>query len=108
MAYFIEVDSYEHKQKIIVNLENIVQVLPTNHGSLIYLTENKILSVRDNYDYFKQYCMVPVTSNNISEKVKNLGPIKKEIIEIPSLADKKIEAPKAPKPEKAGTTTEGI
>lgn len=108
MAYFIEVDSYEHKQKIIVNLENIVQVVATNHGCLVYMSENRTISVRDTYDYFKQYCMVPVTKDQITAKVNSLGPIKKEPIEIPSLAEKKIEAPKTPKVEKAGSTTEGI
>jgi hypothetical protein len=77
MSLFIEVDSIEKSCKVIINLDEVLEIAPLAAGgcALFFATAagNKVsFKVRDSYELFKQFVIQPVSVDDIAKKVKNL------------------------------------
>lgn len=85
MALFVEVDSVEKQSKVIINLEEVVEIAPLTSGGCALFLAHGVIKVKDNYDQFKQFAMQTVSSEDVANQVKKLKGMKKEPIEIPTL-----------------------
>ena len=77
MSLFIEVDSIEKSCKVIINLDEVLEIAPLAAGgcALFFATAagSKVsFKVRDSYELFKQFVIQPVSVDDIAKKVKNL------------------------------------
>lgn len=77
MSLFIEVDSIEKNCKVIVNLDEVLEIAPLAAGgcALFFSTPDgsKVsFKVRDSYELFKQFVLQTVSTEDIARKVKNL------------------------------------
>jgi hypothetical protein len=77
MSLFIEVDSIEKGCKVIINLDEVLEIAPLAAGgcALFFATAtgNKVsFKVRDSYELFKQFVLQTVSVDDIAKKVKNL------------------------------------
>jgi hypothetical protein len=82
MALFVEVDSVEKNSKVIINLDEVIEIAPLTSGGCALFLSHGVIKVRDNYDQFKQFAMQTVSSDDIAKKVKA---IKGTILDIPKL-----------------------
>jgi hypothetical protein len=82
MALFVEVDSVEKSSKVIINLDEVVEIAPLTSGGCALFLAHGVIKVKDNYDQFKQFAMQTVSSDDIAKKVKA---IKGTILDIPKL-----------------------
>ena len=85
MALFVEVDSVEKQSKVIINLDEVVEIAPLTSGGCALFLTHVVIKVKDNYDQFKQFAMQTVSSEDVANQVKKLKGVKKEPIEIPTL-----------------------
>jgi len=85
MALFVEVDSVEKQSKVIINLDEVVEIAPLTSGGCALFLAHGVIKVKDNYDQFKQFAMQTVSSEDVANQVKKLKGAKKEPIEIPTL-----------------------
>ena len=85
MALFVEVDSVEKQSKVIINLDEVVEIAPLTSGGCALFLAHGVIKVKDNYDQFKQFAMQTVSSEDVANQVKKLKGVKKEPIEIPTL-----------------------
>ncbi len=90
MATFIEVDSVEKNCKVIINLDEVIEIAPLAAGGCVLffadsaaVNGKSAYAVKDTYDQFKQFAMQTVTAESIASRF----PSKKEKIE-------KLEIPK--------------
>ena len=79
MAMFVEVNSFEKRCPVIVNLDMIVEIAPlVDCGCVLFMNDGagmnsrQGLRVTDNYDQFKQFAMQTVSSEDIERHVKKL------------------------------------
>lgn len=77
MSLFIEVDSIEKGCKVIINLDEVLEIAPLAAGgcALFFATAagSKVsFKVRDSYELFKQFVLQTVSVDDIAKKVKNL------------------------------------
>ena len=79
MALFVEVNSTEKDCKVIINLEEVVEVAPLKSGGCdLFFNDaaavggTRVMKVKDNYDLFSQFVIQPVSSADIAKKVANL------------------------------------
>jgi hypothetical protein len=79
MSLFIEVQSVEKGCNVIVNLDEVLEIAPLREGgcSLFFSDSAAVggkvsFKVQDNYDLFRQFCIQPVSSDDIAKKIKNL------------------------------------
>lgn len=93
MATFIEVDSVEKGCKVIINLDDIIEIAPLAAGGcVLFFADSAAVNgksaypVKDSYEQFKQFAMQTVTAESIAARF----PSKKEKAE---KADK-LEIPK--------------
>ena len=69
MSLFVEVESVEKQCKVILNLDEVVEVAPLREGGcLITLSDLRLLKVRDDYSLFKQFAMQTVTADDIAKR----------------------------------------
>lgn len=94
MSLFVEVDSIEKQCKVIINLEEVVEIAPLVEGgcALFFADQAAVggktaYKVKDSYDAFKQFAMETVSAADVAAKVKSLKKIagKTEPIQIPTL-----------------------
>ena len=90
MATFIEVESVEKNCKVIINLDEVIEIAPLSVGGcVLFFADSAAVNgksaypVKDTYDQFKQFAMQTVTAESISARF----PSKKEKVE-------KLEIPK--------------
>jgi hypothetical protein len=77
MSLFIEVQSVEKDCNVIVNLDEVLEIAPLREGgcSLFFSDSAAVggkvsFKVKDSYEMFKQFCIQPVSSDDIAKKVK--------------------------------------
>ena len=85
MALFVEVDSVEKQSKVIINLDEVVEIAPLTSGGCALFLAHGVIKVKDDYSQFKQFAMQTVSSEDVANQVKKLKGMKKEPIEIPTL-----------------------
>lgn len=73
MALFVEVDSVEKGCKVIINLDEVVEIAPlVGGGCALFFTDSAAVNgksaykVKDNYDQFKQFAMQTVSADDIA------------------------------------------
>lgn len=79
MSLFVEVDSLEKNCKVIINLDEVVEIAPLAAGGCaLFFADSasvggsKSYKVTNSYDQFKQFAMETVSAEDISKKVKSL------------------------------------
>jgi len=75
MSTFIEVESVEKGCKVIINLDQIVEVAPLiGGGCALFFADNAAVGgkisykVKDNYSVFKQFALQTVSSDDIAKR----------------------------------------
>lgn len=93
MALFVEVDSVEKNCKVIINLDEVVEVAPLIAGGCdLFFSDSaavggkRAMKVNDSYELFKQFAMTTVSSEDIAKRF----PTKKGN----KLSDLNVEIPK--------------
>lgn len=95
MSLFIEVESVEKNCKVLLNLDQIIEVAPlTTGGCALFVSDSAAvggriaIKVKDSYTAFKQFAMETVSADDVAARVKSLkkaaGPTS-PIMEIPKL-----------------------
>jgi hypothetical protein len=85
MALFVEVNSVDKGCKVILNMDEVMEVAPMSTGGChLFLSDGRIYKVKDNYPLFQQFAMQTVSTEDVAAKVKSL---KKQAgtLEIPTL-----------------------
>ena len=79
MATFVEVDSVEKGCKVIINLDDIIEIAPLAAGGCVLffadsaaVNGKSAYAVKDSYEQFKQFAMQTVSSEDIAARVKSL------------------------------------
>jgi hypothetical protein len=90
MALFVEVTSKEKLCKVIINLDQIVEVAPLKSGGCdLFFNDaaavggTRVMKVEDSYTQFQQFAMQTVSTDDIARQVKKLKG--SAPIEIPTL-----------------------
>ena len=75
MALFVEVDSAEKNCKVILNLDEVVEIAPLKDGGCAIffadgagMNSKSAMKVKNNYDEFKQFAMQTVSSEDIAKR----------------------------------------
>lgn len=98
MGLFVEVESVEKQTKVIINLDEVIEIAPLIEGgcALFFADAAAVggksaYKVKDSYEAFKQFAMETVTADAVAAKVKSLKKQsgEKEPLEIPVLGIKK-------------------
>lgn len=96
MATFVEVNSIEKGCKVIVNLDEVIEIAPLALGGcVLFFADNAAVNgksayqVKDSYDQFKQFAMTTVTADDIAKRFPketvSSKPAKESKMEIPKL-----------------------
>jgi hypothetical protein len=92
MSLFVEVESVDKNCKVIINLDEVVEIAPLIEGGCaLFFADNagtnskSAIKVKDSYDQFKQFVMQTVTAEDISKKVKSIKSQTSQPMEIPKL-----------------------
>ena len=73
MALFVEVESVEKECKVVMNLDEVIEIAPLlDGGCVLILSDSRYYKVKDSYDQFKQFAMQTVSSEDIAKRVKSL------------------------------------
>jgi hypothetical protein len=73
MGLFVEVESTDKKCKVIINLDDVIEIAPLlDGGCILYFASTGPYKVKDSYDQFKQFAMETVSADDIAKKVKSL------------------------------------
>lgn len=73
MALFVEVESVDKNCKVVLNMDEVMEVAPMATGGChLFLTDGRIYKVKDNYPMFQQFAMQTVSSEDIAARVKSL------------------------------------
>ena len=90
MATFVEVDSVEKGCKVIINLDDIIEIAPLAAGGCVLffadsaaVNGKSAYAVKDSYEQFKQFAMQTVTAESIAARFPKKD--KNEKLEIPKL-----------------------
>lgn len=91
MSTFIEVFSVEKSVKVIINLDQILEIAPLKEGGsrLFFLDAASVggtrtFDVKDEYSQFQQFALQTVSSEDVAKKIKSLKD-KTGGLEIPTL-----------------------
>lgn len=75
MALFVEVESVERECKVIINLDEVVEIAPlVNGGCSLFFIDSAAAGgkvsyrVKDGYDAFKQFAMQTVSAEDIAKR----------------------------------------
>jgi len=89
MSLFVEVNSIDKQCKVIINLDEVVEIAPLREGGCAVffadgagMNSKSAIKVSDDYDMFKQFVLQTVSTEDIQKKVKSL---KAQALEIPKL-----------------------
>ena len=81
MALFVEVDSVEKNCKVIINLDEVVEIAPLIEGGCaLFFTDGagmnskSSMRVKNSYDTFKQFAMQTVSADDIAARFPKRGP----------------------------------
>lgn len=90
MALFVEVNSVDKDCKVIINLDDVVEIAPLAAGgcALVFSdgpTGKSTYRVTDSYELFKQFAMETVSADDIAKRVKSIKGAKSEPLDIPKL-----------------------
>ena len=92
MALFVEVDSVEKQCKVIINLDEIIEIAPLAAGGCaLFIADpaavggSKAYKVKDSYEQFRQFAMQTVSSEDIAARVKSLKKSATVELDIPKL-----------------------
>ena len=86
MALWVEVDSVEKGCRVMMNMDEVTEIAPFAAGGChLFLNDGRIYKVKDSYEQFKQFAILPVSAEDIAKRF----PKKKEKPEIE--IDKEIE-----------------
>ena len=92
MALFVEVESVEKQCKVIINLDEVIEIAPLAVGGCaLFIADSaaaggsKAYKVKDSYDQFKQFAMQTVSSEDIAARVKSLKKNVPVDLDIPKL-----------------------
>lgn len=92
MALFVEVDSMEKGCKVIINLDQIVEIAPLAQGGCaLFMADNAgvgakaSMRVKNEYEDFKQFAMQTVSADDIAARFPKVKKDKNEKLEIPKL-----------------------
>jgi len=90
MSLFVEVDSVEKQCKVIVNLDEVVEIAPLKEGGcVLFFADTAAVGgkssykVTDSYELFKQFAMQTVSADDIAKRFPKKP--KDAPIEIPKL-----------------------
>lgn len=73
MGLFVEVQSVEKNCKVILNMDEVVEVAPMSTGGChLFLSDGRIYKVKDSYPLFQQFAMQTVSADDIANQVKKL------------------------------------
>jgi len=79
MSLFVEVNSIDKQCKVIINLDEVVEIAPlVEGGCAIFFSDGAgmnsktAIKVSDDYDIFKQFVLQTVSTEDIQKKVKSL------------------------------------
>lgn len=73
MALFVEVNSTDKGCKVILNMDEVMEIAPMASGGChLFLTDGRIYKVTDSYTLFQQFAMQTVSSDDIAARVKSL------------------------------------
>ena len=92
MSLFVEVDSVEKGCKVIINLDEVIEIAPLAAGGCaLFFADSaaaggsKTYKVKDSYDQFKQFAMQPVSAEDIAKRFPKTKPDKPTEYNIPKL-----------------------
>jgi hypothetical protein len=90
MALFVEVNSLDKNCKVIINLDDVVEIAPLSAGGCALFfadgpTGKSTYRVSDSYELFKQFAMETVSADDIAKRVKSIKRSGSEPLEIPKL-----------------------
>ena len=75
MALFVEVESVEKNCKVIINLDEVVEIAPLLAGGCdLFFSDSaavggkRAMKVNDGYELFKQFAMTTVSSEDIAKR----------------------------------------
>jgi hypothetical protein len=92
MSLFIEVESVEKKCKVIINLEQVVEVAPLVQGGCdLFFNDaaavggTRVMKVKDSYAQFKQFVLETVSPEDVANKIKKLKAATPQMLDIPKL-----------------------
>jgi hypothetical protein len=79
MSLFVEVESIEKNCKVIINLDEVLEIAPLAKGGCdLFFNDaaavggTRVMKVKNNYDLFTQFAMQTVSSDDIAKRVKGL------------------------------------
>jgi len=86
MSLIVEVESVEKKCKVVVNLDQVIEIAPLYEGgcALFFADSAAVggktaMKVVDSYSMFQQLALQVVSSEDIAKKVKSLKSVAMEI-----------------------------
>ncbi len=92
MALFVEVESVEKNSKVIINLDEVIEIAPLLEGGCVLFFADQAAvggksayKVKDSYDAFKQFAMQTVSSEDIAKRFPTKKSKAEAPIEIPKL-----------------------
>jgi len=92
MSLFVEVESVDKNCKVIINLDEVVEIAPLIEGGCaIFFTDSagmnarSALRVKDSYTQFKQFVMQTVSSDDIAKRFPKKKESASTDLEIPKL-----------------------
>jgi hypothetical protein len=87
MALFVEVDSVDKNCKVIVNLEEVLEIAPLAAGGCaLFFSDSAAVGgktsykVKDNYDQFKQFAMQTVSAEDIARRFPKAEPVASDVV----------------------------
>jgi len=90
MSLFLEVNSVDKGCKVIINLDEVIEIAPLAAGGCALFFGDATVGkssyrVTDSYDSFKQFAMQTVSAEDIAKRVKVLKGSDKLNLDIPKL-----------------------
>ena len=92
MSTFIEVDSVEKQTKVIINLDEVLEIAPLAAGGCVLFFADQSspggktsYKVKDSYEQFRQFAIQPVSAEDIAKRFPSKKPNKPVDLDIPKL-----------------------
>jgi hypothetical protein len=92
MGLFVEVDSVDKGCKVIVNLDEVLEIAPlASGGCALFFADSasvggsKTYKVKDSYDQFLQFAIMPVSAEDIAARFPGKKSNKPVELDIPKL-----------------------
>lgn len=80
MALFVEVDSVEKQCRVIVNLDDVLEIAPLREGGCaLFFADSAAVNgktafkVKDSYEQFRQFAMQTVSSDDIAKRIESIN-----------------------------------